>query len=123
MDLHRLRTVMELPGKTDLDVEIETDALVVFKRGDCNADGEVQTLADPLFSLGWAFQDGDDPPCMAAADCNGDGEVQTLADPLYSLAWAFQDGPGPPDPGTEECGSDPSGDDGPGCVTPPECTD
>jgi hypothetical protein len=69
--------------------------------------------------LEWAFNNGEDPPCLAAADVDGSGSVFALTDSLFLLNWAFGDGDDPPDPGPVTCGVDPSELEcltaGPGC--------
>lgn len=62
----------------------------VFVRGDVNADGQL-TLADTIHTLGYLFQGGDAPSCMAAADANDDEEVD-LADVVFSLRALFAGG-------------------------------
>ena len=104
-------TTMISIDDSEVDVE-ETFELeggaTEFLRGDVDGGGTVGALVDALFLLRWAFDEGDDPPCMAAADVDGGGTVGALVDSLYLLNWAFGDGDDPPAPGTEECGIDPN---------------
>ncbi len=82
-----------------------------FRRGDVNADAEVD-ISDAVLTLNFLFDPNIDPDvvqCRDAADVNDDGTVD-ISDPIYSLNYLFVDGPGIPTP-TEECGDDPTEDD------------
>lgn len=45
-----------------------------FKRGDVNADDQVD-IGDPINLLGILFQSAGDPPCADSADANDDGGI------------------------------------------------
>jgi hypothetical protein len=68
----------------------------VFVRGDANQDTTVN-VADPVFTIGFLFQDRTPPPCMDAADANDDGVVD-LADAIFILQYYFMRGIRPPAP-------------------------
>ena len=85
-----------------------------FIRGDANNDGSFIGLIDTLFLLGFGFQSGPPPPCMAAADMNGDRQVVALTDALHALNFAFVSGPPPAAP-FPDCGIDLNGEDVLGC--------
>ncbi len=89
----------------------------VFKRGDVNADGEVN-ISDASFLLNFLFLGGPTPPCMDAADANDDGNAD-ISDASYILNFLFLGGPPPPAPGPATCGPDDQvkpPDDLPECV-------
>lgn len=77
---------------------------VLFKRGDANADGEVN-LSDPVALLGFLFLGADGAPCFDAADGDDSGDL-SLTDAIYVLLWLFMGGAEPPAPGPQECGVD-----------------
>jgi hypothetical protein len=88
-----------------------------FIRGDSTRDNAVN-LSDPIFTLAYLFQNGEDLSCRDAADANDDGAV-TISDAVYSLYALFVPGSDPfPAPFPEE-GQDPSSDTI-GCATPVE---
>ncbi len=72
-----------------------------FRRSDANLDG-ASNIADPIFVLGFLFEDGAALDCAAAADVNADDSLN-IADPIYHLNYLFGDG-SPPPPPFEECG-------------------
>lgn len=74
-----------------------------FKRGDSNADGEVD-LSDSIFTLNWLFVGGEPASCFEAADTNGDAEID-ISDAVGGILFLFLGGPEPPAPGTEACGT------------------
>jgi hypothetical protein len=86
-----------------------------FKRGDGNADGDVN-IADASFVLNYLFLGGRDPSCLAAADANGDGQVN-IADASFGLNFLFLGGPNPPAP-FPDCGLAPGEVD---CASYPAC--
>lgn len=87
-----------------------------FRRGDPDASGGMD-LGDVLHILGFLFQNGEAPHCLAAADVNDDGELD-LGDPLFLLFYLFlQTTPVPP---PTECGTD-TNPGGLGCAAYPAC--
>ena len=78
---------------------------VDFRRGDANADGEVE-IGDSYFMLMNLFRGGPAPPCEAAADFDGMNGFG-FTDSLNLLQWLFAGGLVPPDPGPTSCGPDP----------------
>jgi hypothetical protein len=74
-----------------------------YKRGDANADGQVN-IADASYLLNWLFLGGPDLPCLLAGDSNGDRQVN-IADASYGLNWLFLGGPDIPKPNA--CGEEP----------------
>lgn len=79
-----------------------------FKRGDANADGELN-VTDGVFVLSHLFSGGGAPPCMKAADANDTG-VLDLTDAVLVLNFLFSAGAEPAAP-FEECGLDPTPDE------------
>ena len=88
-----------------------------FVRGDSNRDNIVN-LSDPIFTLGYLFQDGEDVRCRDAADANDDGAV-TISDPVFSLYALLVPGSDPFTAPFPEEGQDPSSDTI-GCELPVE---
>ncbi|MBN1419445.1 MAG: hypothetical protein JXP34_11755, partial [Planctomycetes bacterium] len=82
---------------------------VLFRRGDANADGEVN-IADPVRLLAYLYAFGDPPSCADAADADDTGRLD-LADPIYLLNFLFAGGPEPPIPGPRVDGFDPTEDE------------
>jgi hypothetical protein len=78
---------------------------VPFRRGDANADGQLD-VSDGIFILLWRFSGGREPPCLDAADANGDGD-HNLTDAVFVLNFLFASGDTPPQPGPRECGLGP----------------
>ena len=79
----------------------------VFKRGDANADGEID-IADATFLLQYLFAGGSFPPCLDAADSNDDGKLD-LSDSIFLLTYLFSGETRLPDP-VKTCGADPTED-------------
>jgi ELWxxDGT repeat protein len=79
--------------------------LSLFRRGDCDGDGQVTgVVTDAIFLLSFNFLGGARPPCLAACDSNGDGSaIGTVTDAVYLLSFNFLGGPPPPAP-FPECG-------------------
>lgn len=94
-------------------------AETLFKRGDTNADGQVD-ISDPIFTLCFLFLGGTAPPCDDAADTNDDGTLD-ISDPVGLLNFLFVGQSSPPSP-FGECGVDPT-PDGLGCESFPPCED
>lgn len=80
----------------------------IFRRGDSNADGEID-LTDGVFTLVYLLLGGREPPCHDASDANGD-EGLDLADAVSTFTYLFLGGTEPPAPGPFACGEDPAGD-------------
>ena len=79
-----------------------------FRRGDANADGNVD-IADPIVILERLFRGGAALSCEDAADVQDDGSLD-ITDPIYALSWLFMAGPAPFPPGPRDCGPDPQSD-------------
>ena len=94
-------------------------ALPVFRRGDVNADRDID-ISDGAFVLEFLFDSGPPPPCMDAADIDDGGTVE-LTDAIRLFRYLFLGGAEPVAPGARACGTDPSGDDLLGCASVPEC--
>jgi len=75
-----------------------------FRRGDCNADSEVD-ISDGILTLIHLFEGEEEPTCLAACDADDSGSIN-LSDSLYTFAYLFVAGPEPPAPGALECGED-----------------
>jgi len=100
------------------DVIGTDDCGETFRRGDCNADGEVD-VSDPVRILLRLFSGDVAFACDDACDTNDDSGID-LTDAVYVLAFLFQgtgDGPPPPFP---SCGSDAS-EDGLACESFTAC--
>lgn len=100
-----------LAGTNDCQVCMETIPGSIFRRGDCNHDGEID-IADPAEIISFLFGVGtwkSSPPCLDACDPNDDGRID-LADASFLLVYLFLQGrePLPPGPFTE--GLDPTVD-------------
>lgn len=93
------------PTQTGGTITIVTTA-VTFVRGDCNADGAIDT-SDAMGLAQYLFTGGATPTCFDACDTNDDGELD-VSDPVYLLNALFIAGPALPAPTT--CGDDPTAD-------------
>jgi hypothetical protein len=80
-----------------------------FRRGDCNADGEVD-IADGVSSLNFLFLAGGAPPCLDSADSDDSGAID-ISDSVAVFNYLFLEGDMPPAPGPRECGADPTPDE------------
>lgn len=83
-----------------------------FRRGDSNADGEVN-ISDGIHVLDFLFLGGKAPPCTEASDADDDG-VLNISDGIFVLGFLFLGGPAPPAPGPTSCGPAPGEAGGPG---------
>jgi spore coat protein H len=79
----------------------------LFRRGDANADGQVN-LGDAVTQLAFLFGSGAAPSCRSAADANDDAGI-TIADPVRLLAYLFGGEAAPPPP-FAACDEDPTED-------------
>ena len=76
----------------------------VFRRGDCDGDGERVDLTDAVWLLSYNFLGGEAPPCPAACDVDGDGRIEgAVSDAVYLLQFLFGGGPMPLEP-SRACG-------------------
>ena len=98
----------------DVSGAIITDSLIpgippspLMRRGDCNADGQLN-IADAIAVLSLLFLGSGDPPCADACDINDDGQID-IADPVFLLDWLFGNGGTLPEP-YPFCGNDPTAD-------------
>jgi hypothetical protein len=98
------------------DIEITEPRGVAFRRGDCNANGEVD-ISDGRCILDWRFSGAATPGCVAATNTNGDA-VADIADAIYLFSALFLGGPPPVEP-FPGCGPPGEGDVALGCATPP----
>ena len=85
---------------------------ILFRRGDCNADGNVD-IADAVCTLVWLFSAQAEPRCLASLDVDGANAVN-ITDPIYLLAHLFSGGPAPVAP-YASCGV--AEDEAVGCVS------
>ena len=92
-----------------IDVLLNEQVFVPFRRGDANDDGSID-LSDVVFHLGALFIPGSkDVFCADAADVNDDGQLD-VSDPIYLLGSLFIPGsPAVPLPSIG-CGFDPTDD-------------
>jgi hypothetical protein len=89
----------------------------LFVRGYANAD-ETSDITDAVFTLGYLFLGGPEPPCLDSADTDDSGLLD-ITDAVYLLGFLFLGGPPPPPP-FSTCGPDPTVDDL-GCEHFPLC--
>ncbi len=89
-----------------------------FRRGDANADGELN-LTDAVFTLGALFLGEAMPTCADAADADDSGSID-LTDPVFLLNHLFAGGPAPGEP-FADCGTDPEDSSHLGCASYPNC--
>ena len=87
-----------------------------FRRGDVNADGEID-LSDAVAELGVLFLGTGEIRCDDAADANDDGGLD-ISDAITILGYLFLGTSTIAEP--LDCGADPSGD-GLGCAAYPPC--
>jgi hypothetical protein len=68
-----------------------------FNCGDINGDGSFEPdIADLIYLVTYMFQEGPEPPDMAACDIDGNGTpVPDITDLIYLVTYMFQDGPPP----------------------------
>ncbi len=91
-----------LPG-TVTRVEVTGDLVRLFRRGECNDDGEVD-ISDAVCILNWRFSGTETPGCVAATNVNGD-EAVDLSDAVWLLNYLFVAGFAPPVAPYPDCGS------------------
>jgi hypothetical protein len=88
----------------------ELPAMLPFRRGDCNDDGEAD-ISDAIRTFQFLFAGGREPLCRDACDSNDDAVVD-ISDPIFVLGFLFRGGASPPAPApTGPCGEDRSADD------------
>ena len=96
-------SIMEATWTTDGPPPPPPPPPVLFRRGDCNSDEDVD-LSDALCILNWLFQFGAAPDCQAAVNTNGDSRgLLDLSDAIYLLNFLFLGGPAPVAP-YPDCG-------------------
>ncbi len=105
-------------GSDIFTIKYEDSAPPVFRRGDSDADGELD-LTDAIWTLLHLFLGGEAPPCQKAADADDSGVVD-VTDAFYTLHFLFLGEAPPPPPGAEACGPDPTRDDLT-CSSRPRC--
>jgi len=94
-----------------------SEATTPYRRGDSNADGEIN-ISDGVHILLWSFAGGEPPPCLDAADTNDD-EGNDITDAVFLLNFLFLGGQAPPFPGPGACGPAPAPSRG--CTSYPGC--
>lgn len=108
-------------ASVDIVVNVTSEGVGPFLRGDCNGDGSATGITDAVFHLGFNFLGTAAPPCPAACDANGDGSIAAISDAIYLLAFSFLGGPAPVAP-FDACGtSSTSSDLELGCDDPSGC--
>jgi hypothetical protein len=90
-----------------------------FVRGDSNSDGKLN-VADPIYTLVYAFAGGTAPTCLDTADSNDDGVID-IADAIAVLSHLFASSGDLAEP-FGECGVDPTIDEL-GCSSYEPCQD
>jgi hypothetical protein len=98
-------------------VEGVTPVVTLFRRGDANADGQVDQT-DAVYLLSYLFEIGAEPACLQSADTNLSGSLN-LTDGVYLLNYLFLESAEPPPPFTA-CGPAESGE-GLTCNAFPAC--
>ncbi|MCZ6793827.1 MAG: hypothetical protein O7J95_09480 [Planctomycetota bacterium] len=91
-----------------IDPQPDEPAAPSFRRGDANADGQLN-VTDGVFVLSYLFGGGATPPCIKAADTNDTGVID-LTDGVLVLNYLFATG-AEPNPPFAECGPDPTADE------------
>lgn len=114
-------TIVEGTSATSIPTTVAGSMEVVpaFRRGDADADGVVNVLADAIYLLSFGFMGGPPPPCDDAVDVDDNGVLNSLSDGLALLSYGFLGGPPPAPPGIV-CGVDPT-PDVLGCTTYSDC--
>jgi hypothetical protein len=103
----------------DVIVRPEPEPVAQLRRGDANADGEVD-ISDGARILNTLFL-GDAPfACLDAADSNDSGVVD-MSDAVRIFEYLFLGGTAPPPPGPVDCGPDATDDDAIDCASYPLC--
>ena len=116
----RLAAEDGLGGITGLDPSVVAAAVppvVLFVRGDANADGQID-IADAITILDYLFGGGHVPACRDAGDGNDDGTVD-IGDAITVLGHLFGGAGSLPEP-FGACGTDPT-DDTMDCSSYPPC--
>ena len=90
-----------------------------FIRGDCNADGGPNNIADVVAALSFLFAGAGPPPCGDSCDINDDGGFD-ISDAVFLLSNLFSSGAFPPAP-YPDCGEDPTDTDPIDCASFPPC--
>ena len=103
---------------TDLIAQLVDLRPVPFRRGEVNADGNLD-ISDGVFTLSWLFVGGASPVCLDAADTDDSGAVD-LTDAIGVFNFLFLGGEPPPAPGPQACGADET-EDSLGCASFPAC--
>lgn len=96
----------------------ERAAYAEFRRGDANADGEVN-ITDATLTLNALFVANEEFTCEDAVDANDSGRVE-ISDAVFLLNFLFAGGSEPPAPGPDACGADET-EDRLGCVSHSAC--
>ena len=91
-----------------VDVVFRSSGPPELRRGDANADGEVN-ITDPIWILSELFLVGSTTECPDAADANDDG-AEDASDAIFLFDFLFGGTRTPPDPGPDACGPDPTAD-------------
>ena len=99
--------------------DITCDAGPIFVRGDCNADGGGNNIADVVAALGFLFAGTGSPLCGDSCDMNDDGGFD-ISDAVFLLSNLFSSGNFPPAP-YPNCGVDPTDTDSINCDSFPPC--
>jgi hypothetical protein len=63
-----------LPGGSPGDIHRPGEEVVLFRRGNCNADGVID-ISDGLKVLFYLFAQGSEPPCLDGCDLTGDERI------------------------------------------------
>ncbi len=102
--------VVDIPGPTQSASTEVLEGIVnlvpdlELVRGDANANGSIEPLADAIVALNYLFVNGTSITCLDALDCNDDASVN-LADPILLLSWGYMMSPPLPAP-FPNCGVD-----------------
>ncbi|MEC9476361.1 MAG: hypothetical protein VX764_04910 [Planctomycetota bacterium] len=99
--------------------DVTCDAGPLFVRGDCNADGGGNNIADVVAALGFLFAGTGLPLCGDSCDMNDDGGFD-ISDAVFLLSNLFSSGAFPPAP-YPNCGVDGTDTDSITCDSFPPC--
>ena len=116
-NLNGVPDVCDIATGTSMDMngnEIPDECESLYIRGDANGDLAVD-LGDPVYVLGFLFNNEDPPGCLDSGDSNDDLAID-LADAVYLLGFLFNGG-APPPPPFGVCGVSPN--DSLGCAEAP----
>ena len=81
-------------GSTD-EQALSIDVVVSYTCGDVDGDGDGPDIEDLTFLVTYMFNQGPEPPVMAATDIDGNNLGPDVADLIYLVSYMFAGGPDP----------------------------